>query len=225
MNRVHFILDEAASLGRLECVDDAVDKYRGYGVRMHFFFQSIGQLKTCFPSDGGTTLLSNTTQVYFGVNDNETADRVSTRLGESTIVVNSGGTSSGSSRQCSPTGSGNNSKTSSYNASSNWQQQTRRLLKPEELMALPSRTAITFTPGVPPICTTLLRYYEEKHLGRGGWLTGALSAFAMLGASVILCIMAMVIAAALTMVVNEKSARQPRAPLDISHRPETYGPR
>ena len=29
MKRVHFILDEAASLGHLEAIDDAVDKYRG----------------------------------------------------------------------------------------------------------------------------------------------------------------------------------------------------
>ena len=42
--------------------------------------------------------------------------------------------------------------------------QARRLLKPEELMALHPRTAITFAPGVPPIRTWLLRYYEEKSL-------------------------------------------------------------
>jgi type IV secretion system protein VirD4 len=28
-DEVHFILDEAASLGRMECIDDAIDKYRG----------------------------------------------------------------------------------------------------------------------------------------------------------------------------------------------------
>jgi type IV secretion system protein VirD4 len=38
----------------------------------------------------------------------------------------------------------------------------RRLLKPEEVTALSPRTAITFTPGVPPLKTTLIRYYEEK---------------------------------------------------------------
>jgi type IV secretion system protein VirD4 len=41
-NRVHFVLDEASSLGQMEQLDDAVDKYRGYGVRLMFFYQSLG---------------------------------------------------------------------------------------------------------------------------------------------------------------------------------------
>jgi type IV secretion system protein VirD4 len=34
--QVHFVLDEAASLGHMEALDDAVDKYRGFGVRLNF---------------------------------------------------------------------------------------------------------------------------------------------------------------------------------------------
>ena len=41
MNKVHFVLDEAASLGHMDALDDAVDKYRGYGVRLQFYFQSV----------------------------------------------------------------------------------------------------------------------------------------------------------------------------------------
>ena len=73
-NKVHFVLDEAASLGHMDALDDAVDKYRAYGVRLQFFYQSIGQLKSCFPTDQGQTLLSNTSQVYFGVNDLDDGD-------------------------------------------------------------------------------------------------------------------------------------------------------
>jgi type IV secretion system protein VirD4 len=65
--KVHLVLDEAASLGHLESLDDAVDKYRGYGLRLIFIFQSLGQLKKCFPEGQEQTLLSNVTQVYFGV--------------------------------------------------------------------------------------------------------------------------------------------------------------
>ena len=42
--KVHFVLDEAASLGHMDALDDAVDKFRGYGVRLQFYFQSLGQL-------------------------------------------------------------------------------------------------------------------------------------------------------------------------------------
>jgi type IV secretion system protein VirD4 len=165
MSKVHFILDEAAALGVLEPVNDALDVGRGYGIRLLFCYQSLGQLKKCFPEGQDQTLLSNTTQIFFGVNDNATADYVSTRLGDSTIVVESGGTSSGSSYQLSQGMQSQTSKGDSYNSSQNWAQQARRLLKPEEVMSLPARTAITFTSGVPPIATTLVRYYEEKHLG------------------------------------------------------------
>ena len=162
---VNFILDEAAALGHLESLDDAVDKYRSYAVRLHFFYQSLGQLKKCFPEGQEQTLLSNVSQIFFGVNDLPTAEYVSNRLGESTIVVTSGGTSSGTSHQQS--GNNQGGTTTSKNASENWSQMGRKLLKPEEVLSLDHRTAITFTPGVPPIWTTLVRYYEESLVGDG----------------------------------------------------------
>ncbi len=163
--KVHFVLDEAASLGHMEALDDAVDKYRGYGVRLQFYYQSLGQLKKCWPDGADQTLLSNTSQVYFGVNDLATAEHVSGRLGEETVIVESGGTSRGTSSQTSRNGT-ETSVGRSRNSNDNWQQQAHKLLKPDEVMALSSRTAITFTPGYRPIWTTLLRYYEEKGLTR-----------------------------------------------------------
>ena len=68
-NKVHFVLDEAATLGHMEALDDAVDKYRGYGVRLQFYFQSVSQLRKCFPDGQDQTLLSNVSQVFFGTND------------------------------------------------------------------------------------------------------------------------------------------------------------
>jgi type IV secretion system protein VirD4 len=163
-NKVHFVLDEAKSLGHLESLDDAVDKYRGYGVRLIYIWQSMGQLKVCFPEGQDQTFLSNVSQVFFGIQDQQTAEYVSNRLGEETIVVDSGGTSTGMSRQES-SGAAPGSTTYSRNENANWSQQARKLLKPEEVAALPQNVAITFTPGLPPICTRLIKYYEEPALG------------------------------------------------------------
>jgi type IV secretion system protein VirD4 len=172
LKTVHFVLDESASLGHLDAIDDAVDKFRGFGVRLIFAYQSLGQLKKCFPNGQDQTLLSNTTQIFFGVNDQGlpggvgTADYVSARLGEKTIAVKSGGTSTGRSTQWSGSASQHSSGGGrSRNANDNWGLQARKLLKPEEVIALPPRVAITFTPGVPPICTELIRYYEQDHMG------------------------------------------------------------
>jgi len=161
-HKINFILDEAASLGHMEAIDDAIDKYRGYGIRLCLYYQSLGQLKKCYPDDQGQTLLSNTTQVFFGVNDQQTAEYVSNRLGEHTIVVSSGGTSSGTSHSSSSDGKGGTggSSTTSWNRSENWQQHGRKLLKPEEVTSLSKRTAITLSPDAPPLWTTLIRYYE-----------------------------------------------------------------
>jgi type IV secretion system protein VirD4 len=205
-SNTHFILDEAASLGHLEAIDDAVDKYRGYGVRLQFYFQSLGQLKKCFPEGQEQTLLSNACQIFFGINDNATADYVSARLGEETIIVKSGGTSRGGSYQ---TGQGGHSQSSTnYSENSNWQQQARKLLKPEEILVLPPRFAITFAPGMRPICTTLLRYYEEPRLfrepGRLGRCFRTVYWFVL---ALLWFLWAAMLAVALTATVNEHQTR------------------
>jgi type IV secretion system protein VirD4 len=151
----------------MDAIDDAIDKYRGYGIRLQLYYQSIGQLKKCFPDGQDQTLLSNTTQVFFGVNESQTAEYISNRLGEQTIVLASGGTSTGSSRSTGKDGVTN--ETASQNTNSNWSQHGRKLLKPEEIMhGLSPRIAITFVPGMPPIWTTLVRYYERGFPPKGG---------------------------------------------------------
>lgn len=166
--RVHLVLDEAGTaLGHMDCLDDALTIGRGYGLRIQWYLQSMAQLKKCFPDGQDGNLLGNTTQVFFGVQDYPTAEYISSRLGEETIVVDSGGTGRGWSRQTAEYG-GRGSTSNSSNSSSNWQQSARKLLKPEEVLALDQRVAITFTPGVPPIWTTLDRYYEAKS-ARGRW--------------------------------------------------------
>jgi type IV secretion system protein VirD4 len=165
MSKVTFLCDEAASLGaNMSCIDDAIDKGRGYGIGLIMIYQALAQLAPCFPKDGGQTLLANVTQVYFGTNDNQTAEEVSKRLGEHTIIVESGGTSSGTSKQ-----SGGMGKPSQYgrstSANANWNQQSRRLLKPEEVVNLNERFAISFVQGLPPVMTRLERYYEKGRMG------------------------------------------------------------
>ena len=156
MANVNFILDEAASLGRMDCIDDAIDKYRGYGVRLQLYYQSPAQLKRCFPEGQEQTVLANSTQVFFAVND-DSAEYVSKRLGEETIVVESGGTGRSYSTQ-----SSSSQTSTTHSTNQNWNQIGRRLMRPEELYTLGERTAITFIPGLPPILTTLERYYESK---------------------------------------------------------------
>jgi type IV secretion system protein VirD4 len=205
-NKVHFVLDESSSLGHLEALDDAVDRYRGYGVRLQFYYQSLGQLKKCFPDGQEQTLLSNVSQVFFGINDLPTAEYVSNRLGEATIAITSGGTSTGTSRSSSANGQNSNSYSTNHNE--NWQQHGRKLLKPEEVMMLHERTAITFTPGVPPIRTWLVRYFEESSLGQVQGAMERYKAAKILLGSLALMVGAVVLAMTLSANSDDRVATQ-----------------
>ena len=167
-NLAHFVLDEFASMGKMEAIDDAVDKYRAYGVRLQFYVQSLSQLKICFPDGQDQTLLSNVSQVFFGINDLPTAEYVSARLGDGTIVLDSGGSSrgTGTSKQTSDNGSSSSGYSTSETENYNWAQHGRRLLKPEEVLALSQRVAIVFAPGIPPLWVMLVRYFEESFPAR-----------------------------------------------------------
>jgi len=215
--KVHFVLDEAAALGPMDALDDAVDKYRGYGVRLQFYYQSLGQLKKCWPHDQGQTLLSNTSKTFFGCNDFQTAEFISKTIGNATIVVDSGGTNSGWSRNHgSSRGAGyseNSGSSYSGGSSNNWQQQTRELLKPDEVMQLDPRIAITLTPAVRPLRTRLVRYYEDKALfTRRGWLMRLAAATWTLFISAALLFMAAASSQALTAELRALIEQQQMAP-------------
>lgn len=206
--KIHFICDEANKLGKMDQISDALTVGRGFGLRMQLYYQDIGEVKKCWPDGAETTLMANVTQVYFGTADNETAKLVSERLGEETIIVSSGGTSTGTSHQ----GGDQGQRSTSYstNSSDNWAQQGRRLLKPEEVMALPDRIAITFTPGVPPICSRLVRFYESDF--RESWLRKLFGRARMVVVSTALLLLALMTAA---LLVSPLLYRHPQPPIVI----------
>ena len=125
---VHFVLDETSSLGHLKVLEDAIDKFRKYRVKLQFYYQTFAQLKKCWPGGQEGNLLGNTTQVFLNIHDDpEAAKYCSERLGEWTQVVSSGGRGSGTSHQTSAQGGSSGSST---NASDNWQLAARKLLQP-----------------------------------------------------------------------------------------------
>ena len=68
---------------------------RGAGIRMWLFFQSIEQLKKCFGDNSGTVLDNLSTQQYFSINSYETAEAMSKRIGDSTVVIRTEGDNQG----------------------------------------------------------------------------------------------------------------------------------
>jgi type IV secretion system protein VirD4 len=214
---VHFILDEAASLGVLDSVEDLVDKYRGYGCRAQFYYQSAGQLIKCWPKDQGQTLMSNATaKIFFGVNDIQTANLVSSMLGKETIIIESGGgsTSGGANTGWSEAHQGashSGGRSNGWSNNESWQQGPRELLKPEELLNLPPRIAITFPGGGVggPVLTKLVRYFEEPGfaaLAKGGsWLSRVRSACRTVIGSAIILTAGIVLAILVTQAIDAQA--------------------
>src|SRR5581483_10933870 len=145
---VHFVLDEAGSaLGHMDVIDDMLSMGRGYGARVHLFYQNAAQLKKCYPDGQDQAVLGTTTNIFFAARDSLTCEEISKRCGSETVVVDSGGDGDGDSRQLSE-GSGVGSVGVSRNRNRNWAFAGKPLLRPEQVAALPERVAITFTPGV-----------------------------------------------------------------------------
>jgi type IV secretion system protein VirD4 len=94
---VNVILDECASVmgGHGEALEEMLTVGRGFGLKVTAIFQTMAQLGKLFPEGQEGVLLANTSQVFFATQDQKTAVYVSDRLGEETIGVWSGGTSTG----------------------------------------------------------------------------------------------------------------------------------
>ena len=81
------LLDEVASLGRVQGLSDGLTKGRKYGLCAMMGLQSISQLRDVYGKDGAQTLLSClSSQLLLRANDPETAEYESWSLGETEVL-------------------------------------------------------------------------------------------------------------------------------------------
>jgi type IV secretion system protein VirD4 len=213
-NPVLFLIDEAAHIGKMQVLEDAVTLMRGMGVRLWLFFQSLEQVKKCFGDNAGTVLDNLATQQYFAINSYETAEAMSKRIGDQTIVIRTEGSNSGTST---PTGgdikaSGSRSSGSNTNTS----EIARRLLKPEEILVLPENAAIVFHKNNYVIVCNKIKYYADVAFRQRGlifrrWGTGRTRGLGL--REMLLGLAALALAFMVTMVVASLPAtdQHPRA--------------
>ncbi len=80
-------LDEFPVLGHMKSIEDAAGQIAGFGVRLWTVIQDIGQLKALY-KERWQTFLGNAGAVqFFGLNDLETLEWVSKRLGTTSLIV------------------------------------------------------------------------------------------------------------------------------------------
>jgi type IV secretion system protein VirD4 len=150
--KVAFLLDEFASLGRMQVVEESIAILRGYGVALWLFVQDLSQLQKVYPK--ADSLLANAAKQFWSTSDLETAKYVSGMLGQKTISYES--KSEGTATLASilkGQGGGGGSK--------NLQHAGRALLLPEEVMRLGGRP-IVLIQGERPYLLDRLSYFRDR---------------------------------------------------------------
>lgn len=157
---VSFVLDEAAALGKLDPIKNALTQLRGYGLRMQVYVQSVAQLEEMFPQQSQTALGNFSTQIFFGLNDYQTAEAVLKRIGQTTYQK--WDASGGESTSRSYDHEGKQSTSRSWN--DNWlaSEVTRELIKPEEILNRAPQQAFVFTKNAPPLDIWLTPYFSRQ---------------------------------------------------------------
>ena len=88
-HEVLLMIDEFASLGHMEIIENALAFLAGYKIRLVLIVQGLGQLHDLYDKGAENILQNCAVQVYFAANDETTAVYVSKRLGTKTISVRS----------------------------------------------------------------------------------------------------------------------------------------
>lgn len=84
-----FMMDEVAQLGNLQYLPNLLSIYRSKGVVVWTIWQNIAQIQANYEKEWQTILGNCDVQQFFGVNDDETAKRVSEGAGQTTIFKES----------------------------------------------------------------------------------------------------------------------------------------
>jgi type IV secretion system protein VirD4 len=153
VERVLFLLDEFAQLGRMRPVERGVTLVGGFGATFWLLVQDLAQLRRTYP-DAWETLLANADVLQvFGINDYETAEHLSKLSGEATIVVESENESKGVSR-------GKGSQTQRQKGRSR-AERGRRLVTADEVRRLSAERVLLFVKGSGPIDARRVDYRRD----------------------------------------------------------------
>jgi type IV secretion system protein VirD4 len=140
-HRLLLMIDEFASLGRLDMFADSLALIAGYGIKACLIAQDLSQIHAAYGHDEAITSNCHT-RVAFTPNRIETARLLSQMAGEATVRH--------AHRTFSSTG-----------ASLSEPEVARPLVTPDEVTRLGSDEALIFTSGQPAIRATKIRYYTE----------------------------------------------------------------
>jgi type IV secretion system protein VirD4 len=158
LSSILFLLDEFATLGRLEPLAQAYGLMAGYGVQLWAILQDLHQLKALYGERHGTFLANAAVTQVFNVADFDTAQWVSRTLGVTTETFIAQGTSTNAGSTSSSKGG-----SSSSGEGESWSEQRvrRDLLTPDEVMRIDHDRMLVLRPGSDPLVALKIRHYAD----------------------------------------------------------------
>ena len=151
--RVLFLLDEFAHLGKMHPVQRDIGLAGGFGVAFWLIVQDLSQLRSTYGEAWSTFLANADVLQAFGTNDWETAEYLSKMTGDQTLFVESANQSRGLSR-------GNHSQRQESMALTT-AEKGRRLLLPDEVRRLSKEAQLLFTKGSAPMLPSRVTYLRD----------------------------------------------------------------
>ena len=152
--RVLFLLDEFAHLGRMHPVQRGIGLAGGFGVTFWLIVQDLSQLKSAYGDTWPTFLANMGVLQAFGINDWDTAEYFSKLTGEATILVESENHSQRRQPRAARTAAAGAARTRS--------EKGRRLLLPDEVRRLPREAELLFVKGTAPLLVERLSYLRDR---------------------------------------------------------------
>lgn len=152
-HKVMLLLDEARALGRLDPFVDAVAFLRTYCTPM-LIWQNVAQVHAAYGEQGAEFLANATCRVFFGIEDQPTAQLVAEMCGQKSVQSRSQGTSQQSDAWLRENRSQNESESGYY------------LIDPSEVQRLPSTTVLAKMRHVP----YPMRLRRVTYHARWAWL-------------------------------------------------------
>jgi type IV secretion system protein VirD4 len=142
------LIDEFSSLGRIERLRRSLKLLREYRVRCVLMFQYIAQTYEKYSHDEAKAFTNIKTKIAYGSEDNSDAEFISKMLGTRTKKV--------------VTRAVSNQTGGNISASKNISYQAIPLLRPEEVMKLPSDISLIIRTGSPPVKAKQYIWYKES---------------------------------------------------------------
>ncbi len=175
--RQTWLMDECALLQKFPLLTQSFTYGAGIGVRPVAIFQSVNQMKAIGPSAETVIPASAACQMYFGVRDLETANRISSMLGSQSLYFDDN-TIQAPARQAKDQAmraflNGEDPMRTGLDYIHSRQQseqrsvQHRKLMTPDEVLNMGARDALVFTDGLPGAARIRrIPYFETR------WMAG-----------------------------------------------------